>query len=297
MNYLIKKNLLIYLFVFSGFVLNAQENIPPLKAQILPGFQQVISGEQMRFHSASPQVNDVLLARSIKSHIQMSWLTADIPTNYKGEYAYFVWHAGLATGKNRQSNTFAFYINDKLYFDLNIIVNDFPQNWQLTDDDGTTLRFKQLSVDSNRDCFGYMYLKVPVSKYAKGKPLTLKIKGKDIYRYDDYMMAFRSREQEEVKAVAQPLLRKVNNQSEQLIQVQVNHILPDALKATISMGGKSEKEVLLNTGFNEFEYWVPAVSKETVRSIKLNIPKVFESTQSLILQPVVRGYNRNELIE
>ncbi len=83
------------------------------------------------------------------------------------------------------------------------------------------------------------------------------------------------------------MLREANGHFKHLIKIQVNHILPEALNATISMEGKAEKKVELKVDFNEFEYWVPAVSRELKISIKLNVPSIFVSTKSVTLQPVV----------
>jgi len=46
-----------------------------------------------------------------------------------------------------------------------------------------------------------MYLKVSVAKYPKGKLLTLKLKGKDICKYEFYDDS-RSKEKEELRVVA-----------------------------------------------------------------------------------------------
>lgn len=288
MNYFIRIFLLNALF-FTGFPINGKSQ--PVQKNlnintVLSGYKERIVGEVANYHSSNPDVNDALIARCSDSNNIISWKTEDIPASYKEKYIYFVWPAGLATGNNRENSSYDLYINDKKAFNIKVITKQFPQNWLLKGENGMELNFMQHSVDDNKDCFGFMYLKVPVDDYKKGAPLLLKMQGINNRRYDDWYMTFQYAVKEEATVLSRPLLQKNNNSLQQLVDIHINHILPQSVHALIKAGNAVKKEVELKQGYNSIAYWLPAVKTNKNISVSINIPQTFSFTKDIKLQPV-----------
>jgi alpha-mannosidase len=281
---------LITILLYTGFPVSVkaqQLNSDISVNAVLPGYKVKITGENSSFHSSNPDVNDGMITRCNSAANAIEWTTAPVPENYNSKYVYFVWLAGLATGNNRQNSSYDFYINNKNAFNIKVNAKQAPHNFMLNGVNGASLTFVQHSLDDNKDCFGYMYLKVPVADYQKGKPLTLKIAGVNSSRYDDFIIVFQHEEKEEVTLRPRPLLRKQGNQLQQLVAIQVNHILP-AYNAVLISQGESVQNLKLKPGFNEFELWSSAVKQPSKSLIKVNSPGIISFAQNISLQPVAQ---------
>lgn len=276
--------------LYIGFPTNVKCQVTPNLPihAIVPGYQETVQGEVIQFHSSNPKVQDGLVARSVEGKNEISWKTADIPTNYKDEYIYFVWLAGFATGNGRQNSNYDFYINDETAFTINIVPKQSSQNWLLKGEDGAELSYVQHSLDDNEDSFGYMYLKVPVDHYEKGAPLTLKMAAHDSDRFDDWHITFQHEVKEEVTSVrARPLLRKNgNNELQQMVAIHINHILPQQVEGNIAIGNDMKQQIEVNPGSNEIELWIPTMESSREASVEIDIPEIISSTKNIIVQPV-----------
>ena len=277
-------------FIFGlSFHCGAQSNDDLTVGTVYPGYTERIEGEEAGFHSSHPYVNQSLVVRCDGDSNVIAWKTAEIPSGYKGRYIYFAWYAGLATGKGRQSSSYEVSINGNKTFILEIKPSQFPQRWTLNGADGQTLRFMQHSLDTNNDCFGFMYLKIPADKYKKGSPIEVKVRGLNTKRYDDWYMTFREEVKEEVSSIlARPMLRKNKDISEQLISVQVNHILPHETTAIVTTDARSGKQVKLKPGYNEVEIWVPAVKTAKQIVVKLDAAGILNASKKITLSPVAK---------
>ncbi len=256
--------------------------------RVRPGYQETVQGEVVSLNSSNPDVQEGLIARCTEGKNVVAWKTAAIPDHYRGQYLYFVWLAGFATGNNRQNSQYEFSINDQVAFNIDIVPKKFPQNWLLKGKDGMELSFVQQSLDENQDAFGYMYLKVPVAHYQKGSPLLLKIAAQQNDRYDDWHITFQHEVKEGVTyARPFPLLREENQKRQQLVAIRINHILPRPVKADIALGKNVRKQVTLSFGSNDIELWMPAVESSKEVAAKVDIPGLPSYTETITLQPVL----------
>ena len=140
--------------------------------QIINGFTKKISGEDFSYHSSVPPAKECLLVRATDGNSSLEWETAVAPVKPENDFVTFVWLAGIGSSPGRAR--FDLQVNGKDKFSF---WADGSNNWELKNDDGSSLSFQKDMIDQHGDRFGFMYLKIPSAKVEKGKPAKIKVTG------------------------------------------------------------------------------------------------------------------------
>ncbi|MDE3059029.1 MAG: glycoside hydrolase [Bacteroidota bacterium] len=251
----------------------AQSAFPDFsKVILLKGYSKRISGDTIAYRDpVNSSATMALLTRCTDGTMNIEWETNPIPMRMSGRYAYFVWIAAYSTGTSRGDRIFGFYINGKKYFDVKTYKNRTEKRWVLTASDGCALFFEHKASDALDDTYGYMYLKVPLLQFAKGKPLTLKITGAPD-NSPDWLMTFMYNFEKSLKVEPLPLYMQHGGTIMQAVNVEVNY--PDAQgTATVRIARGKPMSVGLQIGVNDIECAVPVSSSPRDVTVYVSINK------------------------
>ncbi len=271
-------SLLLALLTISSTVV-ANDTLPFGEGDIiLQGYDKKISGNDFRYNSTVPDINDCMLVRALSGKQSMVWQTEAIPASFEGEYATFVWLAGV--GCNMGNKRMEFYINGKKKFEF---YTEQRKMWNYNNDDGTALHFRHNAFDGARDQFGFMFLRVPVAKYPKGQPLELKVVGSKSNSQSWYM-TFKASLKPGLDFKSFPVIFTENGTAKQAIAASVFHYGKPA-RAEIYADGKPVKEVSLEFGHNYFRFGWPKVTADQKVKFSL-VSGDFKDEKELTIKPV-----------
>lgn len=267
---------------------SAQVSIPVFgKQELLNGYTTALSGETIPYFSVYPDyAKEALLTRCTDGNKIIEWETAPIPSNYKKRYAYFSWVAAHSTGTNSGTRHFDLYINDVYVLTFTTYPKSYPAYWTYSGKDSTQLVFELKTKDGALDAHGIAYLRVPVSKYEKGKPLRLKVTGQK-QNSTDWYMTFKYTFEEKIDVEALPFLLKSKSKSQQPLSFTVLHFGAPA-KMNVRINHDPQKSFIVNNGINSFEIPVAAVTEKSAISIHANIGKLLSVDKEITLQPVIQ---------
>ena len=257
-------------------------NIQPLK-----GFVRSIAGERLDYNCFNPLATTALLTRCTTGDMNIEWETEPIPTNAKGDYAYFKWIVSYSTITSASNRTFDFFIDNQRWFAIKTYKGVNAKQWSLKAEDGAELTFHLVKEDAARDANGHMYLKVPLARFKKGEPLRLRVVGEKGNSSDWFMTFMYDLREKSIEVLPLPFLTRVNNTLHQAVCVAISY-LGEKGKATLSIDqGKAEKRDLVR-GSNAFEFAVPVV--ETPKEILIQVSVDGSATESIraTLKPVIK---------
>ncbi len=281
----IRKNVALLFFIISTPVF-CQVDIPVFgQQQLINGYVNAISGESLPYFSIYPDyVKEALLTRCTDGVKKIEWESAGIPENTKGPYAYFSWIAAHSTGTSKGIRNFDLYINDEFILTFTTSPKNYPPHWSFTGKDSSKLVFEFKTKDAANDAHGIAYLRIPVSKYKKGKPLRLKVVGQN-QNSSDWYMTFKYSFEEKIDIEALPFIVKGKTNNQQALLFTVLHFGgPEKLEVHVK--GGLNRSFLLNNGLNPIELLMDAVTSETTIYIQASIGKVFTVNRNIVLQPV-----------
>jgi alpha-mannosidase len=262
------------------------------------GYRKTVSGQVLAYHSSHPDADSALLVRSNKDASSICWETDPLPGTTEGNFYQFVWLAGLEREgwPGKETHTFDFYINDKLWFTFKNLKDENAKKWRVAGRQGAELSFEATMVDRAGDLFGYMFLKVPKTEVKSGIPLVLQVKGRDENSLDWYMTlqyAF----QFTPALRAEPALTA---QGKQLLRLSFDN-LQEGRTVEVSAEGMDPVKQSLNVGANILYVSIPAA--ELIHEIPVAISINGEMAQrvALWLKPVDRrelyllSYSHNDI--
>lgn len=257
------------------------------KQDLLNGYTKALSGETLPYFSVYPEyAKEALLTRCTDGKKGIEWETAIIPYDIKKPYAYFSWIAAHSTGTSKGIRHFDLYINDKFVLTFSTSPKSYPPYWAYTSDDSTKLVFELKTKDGAMDAHGFVYLRVPVSKYEKGKPLKLKVIGEN-QNSTDWYMTFKYTFKEKIEVEALPFLLKNKFKDQQALLFSVLHFgQPE--KMIIKINGHLQKPFVVKNGINSFEIPVDAVKSKTSLNIYAGIAKLLAVDKTIDVKPVTR---------
>jgi alpha-mannosidase len=232
--------------------------------QIINGYSQKISGEDFSYHSSVPPAKECLLVRATDGNSSLEWETAVAPTKPEKDFVTFVWLAGIGSSPGRAR--FDLQVNGKDKFSF---WADGSNNWELKNDDGSSLSFQKDMIDQHGDRFGFMYLKIPSSKVEKGKPLKIKVTGGKFDKTSWYM-TFKFALETTVSLKSLPAISETNGLKKQLGVLGILHFDKPA-PAKIYIENQLVKETELKFGYNYLRVELPEVKKEKTVSYKLEV--------------------------
>jgi alpha-mannosidase len=250
----------------------------------LKGWARTISGETLGYHSPYPDATTALLSRATDGSMAVQWETEPVPGDFSGPSATFIWMSGLATGKG--AHRFTLSVDGEAWIDFRTGKDDSEREWKIPGPEGASLSFKTTFVDQFRELFGFMFLTVPRSRLAPGKPLRLKVVGEKAGS-NDWFMVFPYTLAPSIKANGEPALVRADGRLSQPVRVEISHIAPPE-DAHISAEGGGRRTVRLETGYNAVYFPVPAVSDPKNIEIAVEVGGKPAARKTVELRPVTR---------
>lgn len=246
--------------------------------QIINGFAQKISGEDFSYHSSIPPAKECLLIRATDGNSSLEWETAPSPEKLDQDFVTFVWLAGLGSSPGRAR--FDLQVNGKDKFSF---WADGSNNWEVKNEDGSTLSFQKDMIDQHGDRFGFMYLKIPKPEVVTGKPLRLKVTGGKFDKTSWYM-TFKFPLQARLSLKSLPAISEKEAKKSQLGVLGVLHFEKPA-PAKIYIENRLVKETELKFGYNYLRVELPVVKEEKSVSYRLEVGG-FSEKGELTINPV-----------
>jgi len=266
---------------------SAQVAVPYFGTQtLINGYARSIQGENIPYFSVYPKYARVaLLTRCTDGKKTIQWETDPIPESTNGGYAYFTWIAAHSTGTNSGDRNFDLYVNDQYALTFTTHKNSYPPYWTFGGNDSTRLVFEFKTKDGASDAHGMAYLRVPLSKYGKGRSLRLKIVGQN-QQSNDWFMTFQYSFKERLDLAALPFLLKEGVKNRQLVKMTVLHFGKTA-NLELLLNGKDRRSFTIENGFNVFEIGVAPVKKNSNLKVEASMSQWLHTTVNLLLKPVV----------
>ncbi len=252
------------------------------KIKPLKGFVKRVAGDTLMYNCFHPIAKSSLLTRCNSGKMAIEWKTQEVPTDVIGEYVYFVWIASYSTFTGTGEKNYDLSINNVKALTFKTKKDSI---WTTKSNDGVELSFKLVKIDLANDANGYMYLKVPVAKLKKGEPLLLKVVGENANVNDWYMTFMYDMRNKSVDILPLPLLANKNNKLCQIVYVGINYLGNDG-KTTIVVNKDKVQKGKLKLGFNNFEFALPAVDKETEITVNVTIDGEAMAVVKKTIKPV-----------
>ena len=238
--------LFVWLLVFSVALLNGQI--------LINGFETKLSGPEIDYHSPHPDATHALISRATDGKMEIRWQTAPLPETESAEGYRLIWLAGL--GCNLGVEPFTFKINQ----DSILTFKTWNEAlWRVQGKNGITLQFNALMVDKYGDRMGLLELIIPEKNPWAGKKLTLSITGQAAGS-QAWVMVYTFPIKSDVRVEMVPALVKKGGKQFQPLQVTYIHLdkeTPLHIKIDDHF-----YTVVAKYGINQFEFFLPPVSKQ-----------------------------------
>jgi hypothetical protein len=268
------------LLVWSG---HAQKVVPFFgKIQWINGYAKEIGGENIGYFSAFPDYATVaLLTRATDGHKAIEWETAPVPALTRGPYIYFSWVAAHSSGTSSGIRHFDLYINDQKRLTFSTLPAHQAPDWHFATSDSLAVVFQQTKRDAPNDAHGLMFLRVPVSMVAPGKPLKIKVIGQ-AQNSNDWYMTFKFGFEEKVELVPMPFLLQ---NGQQPIALSVLHFGPPR-KIKVRVQHHGTHSFWTGEGISRFEIPVTPVTRKDSLRVEVTAGKKTLTAQYVPLAPV-----------
>jgi hypothetical protein len=256
--------------------------------ELISGYESSIEGEVLPYFSSCPDfAKEALLTRCTDGKKTISWQTSVVPQKTPDGYYYFYWLSGHSSGTSGADRNFDLMINGTKVLSFKTPAKKTPPFvWTFTGKDSVAAVFEATTTDIHKDVFGNMYLRVPERMVTIGKPLHLSITGQ-AENSNDWFMLFRYSFSEKFRINASPLLVNTENGIKQLLQVFIDHILPEQNSLQIVVNSVT-RNIQVTKGFNYIEIPVDTVTAPTILSVTLQSGKDVIRQEKLIQYPVHR---------
>ncbi|WP_185154096.1 glycoside hydrolase family 38 C-terminal domain-containing protein [Fulvivirga sp. M361] len=263
-----KPNTIVYLLLFFTLVFesSAQENH-------FTGFKSALSGTRFTYHSPFSYREKCLLSRARADFDPIVWETEVIPKGYTKKTISFIWLYGMGTKAPAQA--FDLYVNGQKLLTFSGPTSDQTVR-KISGKDGTELVFNRSMIDKNKDEMGSAVLKIPAKYFKPGKAVVIKVDGVD-NQSDAWYMTYERSLKEGFKTQQIKVVTKKDGKLFHTVRFEFTH-LKEPVKASITALGL-QKEVWLNSGFNEVDFLVPIVTAPTMIEAEVSIGKVKEQTR------------------
>ncbi|MBN1939316.1 MAG: hypothetical protein JW843_07010 [Candidatus Aminicenantes bacterium] len=249
----------------------------------LQGWSKTIAGEVLSYHSPYPDVSQALLSRATDGTMTISWETAPIPADFKGETATFIWMCGLATQDG--AHRFEMKIDGRPLLSFRTGKDASEKTWEIPGPNGVSLRFETTMVDQFEELFGFMFLTLPASAVTPGRPVRIDVTGENGGSRDWFMM-FPATLSFRIEAAGEEALIRDASGVRQSIRLEISHIGP-ASPVEIVVPGKTIKETLV-LGYNRFQIPAQAVASPADVPVEIRIDGRPTERLKVRLKPVVR---------
>ena len=271
-----KNNTLLVLILLCNVAMYASELLPG--GLLLNGFSSKISGDEIDYHSSVSEVKNALIIRATDGNYTMNWQTDTVPGNLKNSHITLVWLAGLGSSPGLADVYLTVNDRDRIRFTL-----DGRKKWTQKTEEGLELSFQSDFEDQHGDNFGFMFLRVPVSRIEKGKPVRLQVTGGANAKTSWYM-TFQMPIRSGLSIRTYPALIVENGQKKQLAAGRIFYF-GEPVKAKVYINGKLIKEQLIGFGSNTLRFGLNEVTSPTELQFRLVAGK-FTQTLQLEQRPV-----------
>lgn len=233
----------------------------------LPGFQNRVAGEVLKYHSPDPNVTSGLLVRSIDAERVIEWETRPVPADFGGDFASFVWLFGLDV--NPAAHRFTLAVNGEPWFEFRNPPTSDVRDWTIAGPRGATLQFRATMIDRFGDLMGYAILRVPRDALTPGRPLRLRVTGESAGNPAWYI-TFQVPVTEQAELSVRPAIVRGADGNYQPLVLSVTHLgAPVEALVTTSFGGQERRTLQL--GGNRFELRLPEVANPTDVSVRVRV--------------------------
>jgi|WetSurSiteA1Bulk_404760.scaffolds.fasta_scaffold00085_2 alpha-mannosidase len=273
-----KKVLMISAILFySAVALNAQSFITP-DDELVNGYSDKISGTDYDYHSFIPGLRQSMIIRAESSKDFMEWVTEAPLLPDKKKFAAFIWVAAIGSSPGVAAISLTTDLNQKFSFNT-----DGRQAWTIATDDGSSLSFSSVMTDQHGDHHGYMVLRIPSGKLAKGKPLRIKVTGSES-KLTSWYMTYKKQVKTGVTLNPFPAVLKKDNAHLQLVEAAVFYFGKET-ECTIYANNKLIANTYLKFGYNTVNVGLPQVQKPSRINLKV-IAGAFSVSNTITLEPV-----------
>ncbi|MFZ4399352.1 MAG: glycosyl hydrolase-related protein [Bacteroidales bacterium] len=269
---------IIIVFTLTGFTQTSNTN-----AKLLKGCATVISGEPIEYHCFNTAATSAILTRCTTGNMQIEWKTEAIPIENKEKFITFYWICSFSSGTSHGDRKFDISLNDTKYFNFQTFANKYDKHWVQKAEDGCELSFEYKGLDGLGDVSGFMYLKVPASKFKKGEAIKIKVVGENADSRDWYM-CFLYNMDNSFKAYQMPFLAIVNGKPSQVIRADISYP-NDKGNAKIEIEGKTIN-VDLVLGLNNLEINIDPSSNTKEITMNLTVDGKKLTPQKITMKPV-----------
>lgn len=251
--------------------------LPTKSGKLLQGYAIALSGEDIKYESHVPDVDQAKIVRTTKQSKPIEWQSQSIESNEVGTvtFAFITGVSNILPGKS--SPSFDLYMENEKLLSFKITSDT---HWEVKGEKQSEFAFEQYYKDSRDDRFGYTFLTIPAKYLPKNKAVSFKIVGA-ADGVNNWVMIFKSPVENSLKVVSTPTILKGSNK--QVLKVFYSHLgKPSAIQ--LKYGDKVLKKQA-QFGINSFEITVDPV--QTVSKLDLTLINKQETLkQSVDLIPV-----------
>jgi hypothetical protein len=278
-----KKMNLLFCFVLLCTTVFSQAIITP-DDHLVNGFEAKISGDDFTYHSSIPNIEKSLIIRASNGKYSMEWKTGNAPASVSEKYITFAWLAGIGSSPGFADMTLTVNNQQKITFHT-----DGKKDWKIQTAEGSELFFHSDMEDQVGDQFGFMFLRIPLEKVEKGKPLTLKMTGGNNQKTSWYM-TFQMPVQTGLSVRTFPAVIREDGINKQMISGNILYFgHPE--EAKIFVDGKLLKTQELKFGANYLRLGLPEVTKK--KTVKFRLEAGNFSQETTLEQFPVRHWQVN----
>lgn len=245
---------------------------------LINGYAAKISGLDFEYTSCIPGLRECMLLRATSGKDFMEWETESAPLAIKEKYATYVWIAALGSGPGRARMDLAINGMHKFSF-----YTDARPTWEVTDADGSSLKFNSIMVDQHGDHHGYMILRIPAMATLAGKALKIKVTGSEA-NLSSWYMTFKKAVKTGVTLNSFPAILKKGDDRLQLVEAAIFYF-GQTVDARIYANGKQIEATSLKFGYNNVNLGLKPVTKPTKVKMKV-VAGDFTMNNTVTLNPV-----------
>jgi len=257
---------------------SAQQN-SSLKIQ---GYFHTVDGFSLRYHGPLPGEHNALVCRSMIPVNSIAWETAAVPEKVDSDSVSFLWM--FAIDVNTDCHVFDLYFNDKYILSLHNPVELSKQRWTVKGKGDSRLQLRSTLIDRYGDFMGYAVLTVPVSLIKPGQVQHVRIQGESSGSRS-WFITFEEPINEGLTIQPENLLAGSRGNPSQVIRFQFMHI-GNPVQGSVSVQGGTEKQFILEPGFNGIDLEIAAVNKPEHKQFRVKLEGKPEQLRKIKISPV-----------
>lgn len=249
------------------------------------GFDKPVSGTELDYFPFLKKGNVVMYLGENGLYKSIAFQTEILPTDYNKPFITYVWQAAIGKSTEDKLSEFQMSINDKKFFILKSYQDGQLQSWEYSNKEGITLSFLHTETGkATGELFGYMFLKLPVNQFSKGKPVILKF---DEIKSNakDFFMTIQNPVEESIIHQEEAAILKTPLGPKQSVRVELYYLGEPSI-ADFLYDGKSMLKADIKTGKNEIYLHFDPVNKNEQGVLAISIKGRKTINRAINLKPV-----------